>query len=108
MCSSWDSLHACASESLLEKMSKETAEEVLQNVLPPFMDGNALGSVPENAGCETRFPCVLKHARDTGYVSTVPVYCVPVYCPTCLGRKCAESTVGSTQLSYAYGSVLRF
>jgi hypothetical protein len=27
MCSSWDSLHACASVSLLEKMSKETQEE---------------------------------------------------------------------------------
>jgi hypothetical protein len=28
-----------------------------------------------------------KHARDTGHVSTVPVYCVPVYYPTCLGSK---------------------
>ena len=62
-------------------------KDVLPNVLPPFMDGNALGSVPENAGCQTRFPCVLKHARDTGHVSTVQVYCVPVYYPTYLGGK---------------------
>jgi hypothetical protein len=28
MCSSWDSLHACASVSLMEKMSKETGREI--------------------------------------------------------------------------------
>ena len=36
-------------------------------------------------------------------------WCIPwpILIPTCLGRKRAELTVGSTQLSYAYGSVLR-
>jgi hypothetical protein len=31
-----------------------------------------LGKGPENACGETRFPCVLKHARDSGHVR---VYC---------------------------------
>ena len=35
---------------------------------------------------------VLKHARDTGHVSNVPVYYVPGYCPTYVSRKEATET----------------
>jgi hypothetical protein len=83
------------------------------------MDGNLVGRRRFDECCQ---------CRKLSYVSTVPV-CVQVYCPTCLGNKVlnrqlvvlnyptrtglpyvsrkqgAESTVGGTQLSYAYGSV---
>jgi hypothetical protein len=36
---------------------------------------------------------VRNSARATGDVSTVPVYCVPVYCPTCLGTKGLKRTL---------------
>jgi hypothetical protein len=39
---------------------------------------------------------VLESCRDTGHVSTVPVYCVPVYYPTYLGGK------GLKRRSYEY------
>jgi hypothetical protein len=42
--------------------------------------GNSVGSCRKTRA-------VLETARDTGHVSTVPVYYVPVYCPTCLGSK---------------------
>ena len=50
MCSSWDSLHACASVSLVKKMSKETEEEeeearrgLLKRGTPFCTGGNRVG-----------------------------------------------------------------
>jgi hypothetical protein len=36
---------------------------------------------------------VRNSARATGDVSTVPVYSVPVYCPTCVGTKGLKRTL---------------
>jgi hypothetical protein len=76
---------------------------------------------PEHACGETRFPCVLKHARDTGHVSTVPVYCVPVYCTgllsyvsrrqgteTSLVRVRVRSTVRVYTLLYVGSGILSY
>ena len=81
-----------------DEEEKEVEEESLQRHVSILY-----GRKP--SGNERRFDESCQ-CRKLSYVVYCTV-CVPVYCPTCIGRKCAESTVGSTQLSYAYGSVLR-
>jgi hypothetical protein len=74
---------------LWKKRSKE------EDMFPSFIDGNLVGKRRFDERCQ---------CRKLSYVVYCTV-CVQVYCPACQGRKCAESTVGSTQLSYAYRSV---
>jgi hypothetical protein len=96
MCSSLDSLHACASVSPVEKMSKETEEveeERSRGLVkrgPPFCTGGNRVAQPR----ETRACSELRTGyRGHVYCTDRPPYSVPVYCPTCLGTKGLKRTL---------------